>query len=93
MDKRNIVLITLESIRADYCSFMGYHRKTTPILDRMAREGLYFENAIAPSVPTAPSTFSCFTGQFPLIESLLKTRTHGEKNLEEKNFSFFLEGF
>lgn len=45
MDKRNIVIITLDSLRADHCSFMGYYRKTTPTIDKMARRGLYFENA------------------------------------------------
>ncbi|RLE72863.1 MAG: arylsulfatase, partial [Thermoprotei archaeon] len=54
-EKRNIVLITLDSVRADHCSFMGYHRETTPNIDRMARKGLYFENAIAPSVGTPAS--------------------------------------
>jgi len=51
-EKRNIVLITFDSLRADHCSFMGYHRETTPNIDRMAKEGLYFENAIASGVPT-----------------------------------------
>ena len=70
MSKRNIVLITLDSLRADHCSFMGYHRETTPTMDKMARKGLVFENAIAASVPTAPSMFCCFTGEYPLINSL-----------------------
>lgn len=51
---RNIVLITLDSVRADHCSFMGYYRKTTPTIDKMAEKGLYFENAIAPFVGTEP---------------------------------------
>ena len=37
-EKRNIVLITLDSVRADHCSFMGYHGKTTLTLDKMARK-------------------------------------------------------
>lgn len=40
---RNIVLITLEGLRADHCSFMGYGREDTPTLDRMVKEGMYFE--------------------------------------------------
>jgi arylsulfatase len=66
---RNIVLITLDALRADHCGFMGYERNTTPTLDRMAKNGLYFENAIASSIPTAPSMFSCFTGEFSSIET------------------------
>ncbi len=63
---RNIVLITVDSLRADRCSFMGYHRKTTPTIDRMARKGLYFENAIASGVATPTSMFGIHTGTYPL---------------------------
>jgi len=79
VEKRNIVLITLDSVRADHCSFMGYHRETTPTIDKMAKKGLYFENAIAASVPTAPSMFCSFTGQYPLIESLNKNSVDWRK--------------
>lgn len=65
-EKRNIVLITLDSLRADHCSFMGHQRKTTPTIDKMARNGLYFENAIASGVATPTSTFGVFTGEYPL---------------------------
>ena len=67
-EKRNIVLITFDSLRADHCSFMGYHRKTTPTLDKMAKEGLWFENAIAPSTNTFVSMPSILTGNFPDFE-------------------------
>jgi len=66
---RNIVLITLDSVRADHCSFIGYHRETTPNIDRMAREGLYFENAIAPSVGTPASLVGIFTGNYSLVDA------------------------
>ncbi|MFW6120328.1 MAG: sulfatase [Petrotogales bacterium] len=71
-NKRNIVLITLDSLRADHCSFMGYRRKTTPTIDKMAKNGLYFENAIAHSIPTAPSIFGIFTGDYPICDSATK---------------------
>jgi len=48
---------------------MGYHRETTPNIDRMAREGLYFENAIASGVATAPSLIGLFTGDYTLLDS------------------------
>jgi len=48
---------------------MGYNRKTTPTIDKMARKGLYYENAIAASVPTPYSIFSSFTGHFPLVDT------------------------
>lgn len=77
-EKRNIVLITLDSVRADHCSFMGYNRKTTPTLDKMAKKGLYFENAIASGVPTLPSMFGVFTGEYALVNADVFTGKAGE---------------
>jgi len=45
---------------------MGYERDTTPILDRMARDGLVFENAIAPGPSTPEPMPEVFTGQYPV---------------------------
>jgi len=64
--RRNIVLVTADSLRADHCSFMGYGRETTPALDRLAAEGLVFENAMAAGVPTIASMTSVMTGNYSL---------------------------
>ncbi len=61
----NIVLITLDAGRADHLSTYGYARPTTPNLDRLARGGVLFENAVAPSSWTVPSHVSIFTGLLP----------------------------
>ena len=68
VERRNIILITFDSLRADHCSFMGYHRETTPTLDKMARKGLYFENAIASGVPTPTSMVGVFTGDYAYVD-------------------------
>lgn len=62
---RNIVLVTIDSLRADHCGFMGYGRDTTPTLDRMAAEGVVFNTAIAPGGKTPESMPVVFTGQYP----------------------------
>ena len=59
----NVVLITVDSLRADHCGFMGYEAETTPTLDEMASEGLSFENAIAPGPSTYSSMPAIFTGR------------------------------
>lgn len=59
----NIVLLTFDSLRADHCGFMGYDRDTTPNLDRLAEDGLVFENAVASGVPTITSMTAVMTGQ------------------------------
>ncbi|RLE74972.1 MAG: hypothetical protein DRZ80_03620 [Thermoprotei archaeon] len=66
-DLRNIVLITLDSVRADHCSFMGYHRRTTPTLDKIAKRSLVFENAIASGPGTPVSMTGVFTGDYAPI--------------------------
>ncbi len=61
----NIVLITLDTATADHFSCYGYSRQTTPNIDRLARRGVQFDNAVAPSSWTLPSFASIFTGLFP----------------------------
>jgi len=74
---RNIVLITWDSVRADHCSCYGYGKKTTPFLDKIARKGLNFENAIVSGVPTPVSMGGIFTGVHN-SEGKIKTKTLAE---------------
>lgn len=59
----NIIVISLDSLRADHLGCHGYRRNTSPRLDRLAREGLRFAQAIAPASYSLASTVSLFTGQ------------------------------
>jgi len=61
----NIVFITLDTVRADHLSSYGYSRPTTPNIDRFARTGVLFENAISASSWTLASHASMFTGLLP----------------------------
>ncbi|MEJ2010265.1 MAG: sulfatase-like hydrolase/transferase [Acidobacteriota bacterium] len=61
----NVIFITLDTVRADHLSAYGYNRPTTPNLDRFARTGVLFENAIAPTSWTLSSHASMFTGLLP----------------------------
>jgi len=61
----NIILITLDTTRADHLSCYGYHRKTSPGLDKIAQNGMQFLNAISPSPWTLPAHASLFTSLFP----------------------------
>lgn len=64
-DKPNVILIVMDTIRADHLSSYNYFRKTTPNIDGIAREGVLFENAISASSWTVPSHASIFTGVYP----------------------------
>lgn len=61
----NIILIVIDSLRADRLSCYGYNRNTSPNIDRVADSGLLFENAIASAPWTLPSHASLFTGLYP----------------------------
>ena len=57
----NVVLITVDTLRADRVSAYGYELPTTPAIDALAAQGALFERAIASSSATAPSHATMFT--------------------------------
>lgn len=61
----NVLLITLDTVRADRLGCYGGAPGTSPHLDRLAREGVLFERARAPMPMTRPSHASLFTSQAP----------------------------
>jgi arylsulfatase A-like enzyme len=58
----NILVLVLDTVRADYLSAYGYPRETTPRIDRFAREGALFAKAYSSSSWTLPSHASILTG-------------------------------
>jgi len=64
-DSPEVVLITLDTVRADSVGFSGSGKVETPALDRLAREGLVFESARASNVVTLPSHANMLTGLYP----------------------------
>lgn len=61
----NVLLITIDSLRADRLGCYGYDRPTSPRIDELAAEGIRFDQAISPSTWTLPSVFSILTGLYP----------------------------
>ena len=61
----NVLLITIETLRADHVSSYGYERRTTPNLDLLASQGARFETAIAQAPFTLPSIASVMSGRTP----------------------------
>ena len=62
---RNVLIITLDTLRADRLGAYGYGPAQTPNLDRLARSGARFEQASTVVPLTLPSHSSLFTGTFP----------------------------
>ena len=61
----NLLLITLDTLRADHLSAYGYERHTSPNIDRLSQGGAIFENAFSNSSWTLPAHASLFTGRRP----------------------------
>jgi len=62
---RNVVLLTLDALRADHVSTRGYDRETTPNLDAFAAESVRFENAYSVSTHTREAIPGLLTGRYP----------------------------
>lgn len=61
----NVLLITLDTLRADRIGVYGYAPATTPNLDRLAREGVRFTDATSQSPLTGPAHAALLTGLYP----------------------------
>ncbi|MEW6746111.1 MAG: sulfatase-like hydrolase/transferase [Planctomycetota bacterium] len=62
---RRVVLVTIDTTRADRIGSYGYAAAQTPAIDRLASEGILFEKAYAPAPVTLPSHASILTGVYP----------------------------
>ena len=70
-----IILLSIDTLRADHLACYGYELETSPSIDRFARESVLFENAISPSPRTTPAHVSLFTATTPVV--------HGRTNISD----------
>ena len=61
----NVLLITIDTLRADHLSSYGYPLKTSPVMDRLAEQGARFSSTYSAIPLTGPSHISLFTSRFP----------------------------
>src|SRR5690349_10077467 len=59
-----ILYIDIDSLRPDHLGCYGYHRPTSPNIDRVAAEGVRFTNCHVSDAPCLPSRTSLFSGRF-----------------------------
>jgi arylsulfatase A-like enzyme/Flp pilus assembly protein TadD len=62
----NVLLVTIDTLRADHVGCYGSKNASTPTIDALARRGVRFETAVAHAPLTGPSHASILTGQLPL---------------------------
>jgi arylsulfatase A-like enzyme len=61
----NIIIITIDTLRADHLGCYGYDLPTSPAIDALARESIVFDRAFAAGIPTMPSFTTMLTGLHP----------------------------
>jgi len=70
----NVLLISVDGLRADHLHSYGYPRPTSPHLDRLAGEGTLFERTISPTAWTLPAHASLLSGMLPVHHGAVTTR-------------------
>ncbi|MDD9974086.1 MAG: sulfatase-like hydrolase/transferase, partial [Candidatus Poribacteria bacterium] len=68
---RNIILISLDTLRASSMSCYGHRNLTTPHLDALAERSVLFEKCISPHIPTHPAHTTIFTGKDVLSHQII----------------------
>jgi len=63
--KPSILLIVIDTLRADHLGTYGYNKPTSPLIDEFAGRSVVYENAISPAPFTLPAMSSLFTGYYP----------------------------
>jgi len=86
--RRDVLLITVDTLRADFVHAYGFAAPITPAIDELAGRGVRFESAIASSSATAPSVASIMTSRFTREHSVGAlngpTRLVGDETLAER---------
>ena len=80
VDRPNVVLITLDTTRADHLGCYGYRFATTPNIDALARKGVLFTQAASPAPLTLPAHSSILTGMYPTYHGV---RVNGNTALSQ----------
>ena len=68
--KYNLLLISIDTLRADHLGCYGYNRDTSPHLDQLAKEGVLFDDLTAAASWTVPSHMSMFTSLYPSVHGV-----------------------
>jgi len=88
-----IVLVTIDTLRADHVSSYGYPRATTPFLDSLAARGVRFARAYASVSHTAPSHATMLTGLAPAVHGVLQNGGQLDPAAENLGALFGSSGF
>ncbi len=66
-----ILYIDIDSLRPDHLGCYGYHRHTSPNIDRIARQGVIFDNVYTSDAPCLPSRTALWSGRFGIHNGII----------------------
>lgn len=92
-DIKNVILIVIDTLRANHMGCYGYYRDTTPAIDAIAARSVVFENAYTPQSITTPAFTALFTGMHPAISGVTKLGQTWPDNLHSLVECFQDAGF
>lgn len=78
----NVLVLSIDSLRADHLGCYGYRHNTSPNLDALAAEGVLAERCFCPVVPTSPVHTTLFTGQHPITHGIV---AHGGDRVPDED--------
>lgn len=90
---KSVVLITIDTLRADHLSCYGYGKPTSPFLDSFAKESARFEHAIVPVPRTTQSLASLLTGLYPQRTKVRSLNDKLDSSFETLAERFAAKGF
>ena len=67
----NVIVIAIDTLRADHLGCYGYSRKTSPNMDAFAESAALFEHAFAPAIPTHPAFVTINSGQYSISHGVV----------------------
>lgn len=70
----HLIMISIDTLRADHLACYGYERPTSPVLDALAEQSLLFEHYLAASPSTGPAHMTMFTGVLPRVHGIFNGR-------------------
>ncbi len=89
----NVVLISIDTLRPDHLGCYGYERDTSPTIDRLAAEGVVFENHVSSTSWTLPAHAALFTSLPDSVHGCIDTNRRLGENLPTLAETFKAEGY
>lgn len=83
MNRPNVLIISIDSLRADHLASYGYALETSPVMDLIASEGVLFENSFAAANWTGASLASILTGLYPTCHGYTNLRYYLDDDVED----------